>query len=1472
MKKLGLIEGAMRHRNVVLIITGVLIIAGIIALFLMPRNEYPQFTIRQGVIVGLYPGATASQVEEQLTKKVENYIFSYKEIKKSKTYSYSKDGIMYIFVELNDNVKNADQFWSKIKHGLDELKSSLPPGVIALVANSDFGDTAALLITLSSDTRSYRELEDQLEKLEAEIRKIPATSKMRRYGLQREKIYVRIRQEKLNEYNIKTLSLLGSYQTNGLVDYAGKIKDSAIYLAVHLPPNFRSEADLAEQIVYTDPSGNVVRLKDIATIERRYEDPENFIKQNGKRTILLSLEMQAGNNIVAYGRQVDEALARFQKHCPSDIKVAKISELPKYVQDSVNNFLKEFFIAIAAVILVTMILLPMRVASVAGITIPIAVFITLSILYMLGIELHTVSLASLILVLGMIVDNSIVVIDNHVEKIDHGISPWHAAIKSAEQLVAPIVTATLAIMVAYIPLAYLVPGTAGEFLETMPAVISVALIVSILVAIFLVPYLNFVFIKRGIKQKSNGSFLNRLQSWFDTQLERAFEHQRLVVGTGIVLVGLAIAWFTTIDQQLFPELERNQFAIEVYLPTGSSLESTASVMDSIERMLLRDKRIVNVTAFVGTSSPRFHAAYAPNMPASNYGQFVINTVSDKATRAVTEEYAPMLMNHFANAHVKFKILALQLNKAPIEIRISSDTIAHIRQVQRAVERTLDETPHIAWYRNDWEDKQQYIQVNIDNERANRLGLSKALIATSLMAGTDGIPLTTIWENDYPVQVLLQQDDRGVKNVSKLENQYVTSPYSFQAVPLRSLATLTPAWEDGNIVHRNGIRTLTISIDNDNQMAASRIFEKIRPQIDKIPLPEGTHIEYGGDYEAQLEVFNPMVIALIISIGLIFFILLFEFTREKTVLLIMSAMLLTLPGAVLGLKLMGYPFSVTAFVGISSLCGMVVRNGIILVDYIRELREKNQMTVKEAAIAAGKRRMRPIFLTSAAASVGVIPMILSRSPLWGPLGTVICFGLLISMVLVLFILPIMYTNIYSDKPKKQGFWSIPIRPVLLVLLLGIASPSLWGQERVLTVDSCKRLAWQNNWEVKRASMEMEAARQTKKEAFTTYFPKVSAGAVAQRFNDYLIKTDIPQMNLPVYDGNPASLQHPTQFAYFPGMPLHLLDYMNIGYVVAVQPVFTGGRIINGNKLAGTALEISQEQLKNTQIEVMVKAEELFWQNISLQKKLATVDRYLQLLDTLYRDVSAARRAGLVNQSDLLKIQLKQNELKMNRLKLTHGIALAREALLQHIGLPNDTSITFMVDSIVVDDPYPYLTDKEKAVQERSEYLMLENAVRAQQLQKRMVVGEYLPQISIGAAGLYTDVANKTANRGLIFATVSVPISDWWGGSHKIRQQQARVQEAQFHLEQAIDQLKLQIQKAFDELTEDYFQVQTARQSVDLASENLRITNDNYKAGIVSVSELLEAQAEHQKALDNLTEAQCNYQMAKARYLQVVNRYQ
>lgn len=1476
MKRTGLIEQAMRMSNVVVLIAAAIIIVGVVALIKMPRNEFPQFTIRQGVIVGVYPGATSAEIEKQLTTVVENYIFGYTEVKKAKTYSYSREGVMYIFVELNDDVRNADQFWSKLRHGLDELKMTLPSGVLALIANADFGDTSALLITLSSDTRSYKELEEQLKRLESECRRIPATSKIKRYGLQKEKIFVNVKPELLNEYNIKSLSLLGSYQANGMTSYAGKLDNGRQVLPVHFPPNYESEKDLAEQIVYSDPSGNVVRLKNIATIERRYDQPDNFIRQKGMKTVLLSLEMQPGHNIVEFGKEVDQALERFNRQCPAGIKVAKVSELPKYVSDSVNNFLQEFLIAIVAVILVTMILLPLRVSSVAAVTVPISVMITLAILYFTGIELHTVSLASLILVLGMIVDNSIVVIDNHVTRIDEGLSPWHSAIKSARELVAPIIVATLAIMAAYIPLGFMVPGTAGEFMRSIPWVVSIALTVSILVALFLVPYLNFIFIKKGLKinrKKSGPSFLDRLQGVFDRSLEKAFQHPKLFIGTGVVLIGLSMLMFTVLDQQLFPEMERNQFAVEVYLPTGSSLKETEKVIDSLEIVLLNDKRVTNVTSFIGSSSPRFHTVYAPQMPATNYGQLLVNTESDQATRAIVKDYHEKYSDQFVNAHVRWKILAMQLGKSPIEVRISSDSFGDIRNTEAQVKKILSGIQGVGWVRSDWDQPQQNILVNLDRDKANRIGYYKGLVATSVMMGLDGIPLTTIWEDDYPVEVLLKQDQTGETGIKNIADQYITSPLTFSSAPLRSMATFTPEWTEGTIVRRNGIPTMTILVDNKDNTMASAIQKSLKEQTDQLNLPEGTSISFGGDYEAQQEVFIPMGIALAVSILLIFFILLIQFRKIKIALLIMSGMLLTLPGAALGLFIMHYPFSVTAFIGITSLCGMVVRNGIILIDYARELHENQGMTTREAAIAAGKRRMRPIFLTSAAAGIGVVPMILSRSALWGPLGTVICFGLLVAMVLTLYLMPLLYSFSFSDRAKRQRWWSLPGKTVTTLIVVAILSfgfsSKLHAQipEQKISLDSCKKLALKNNRKVHEAELSIQAARQQRLSVIPNFFPKIGVTALAMRSSDYLMKIKTPQMNLPVWDGrNPAMLMNPTQFAYVPSLSLNLIDYLNTAAITATLPVYAGGRVRNGYHLARLGEDVSVMKKELTEDEVIGRTEELFWTLQSLRARIGTLEQYRIMLDTLYEDVSIYAQTGLSHRNDLLKVQLKQNELKTKRMALSNGIELTSRALCQHIGVPYDSTMLFM-DTFTPEDLVLSFANPDELVKNRMEYQLLSKAIEAGKLQKRLTIGENIPTLALSGAGFTYDVMENTSTNALAMVSLNIPLTDWWSGAHKIKMQKMEIEKAENSLAENSELMALQIRQAANEVNESGYSISVMEISVEQARENLKITGDNYGAGTIGISDLLEAQAVFQQAMDDLTDARCQYQSRLSKYRMV-----
>ncbi|HQS51703.1 MAG TPA: efflux RND transporter permease subunit, partial [Daejeonella sp.] len=621
-RKFNIIELAMKHKQIAIIITVMLVLFGVFSLWVMPRNEFPEFTIRQGLIIGVFPGATSEQVEDQLASKVENFLYGFKEVNREKTYSISKEGMLIVFVEVNNNVKDPDGFWDKIKFGLSELKMQLPPQVVALIANNDFGDTAALLLTVQSESKTYKELEDELKIIETELRKIQAVSKVKHYGLLSEEITIYLDNAKLAYYGVRPITVLAAMQLEGAVYYGGELDNSELITPIHIPANYKSEEDIKRQIVYADPTGNIIRVKDIATVVRKYKEPDSYIKNNGSNSLLISLEMQPGNNIVDFGKQVDGSLDSIRTKISPDVNLDKIADMPAAVDYSILHFLREFFIAIIAVIIVTMLLLPFRVATVAGITIPISIFITIGILYLLGIELHTVSLAGLIVVLGMVVDNAIVVIDSHVEKIDHGDTPWDAAWKSATELFVPVFSATLAIIATYIPLVFFLSGMTGDFVGSLPVTIGVALFTSLLVAYFLVPYMSYVFIKKGVKKEETKpgkkSLLDRLQYFYNRTLEKAFGKPMMTIFIGVLSIVLGGAILALLPRQLFPKVERNQFAVEIYLPEGYTLEQTATVADSLEASLMSDNRVVNVASFVGTSSPRFHTTYAPNFPSKNY--------------------------------------------------------------------------------------------------------------------------------------------------------------------------------------------------------------------------------------------------------------------------------------------------------------------------------------------------------------------------------------------------------------------------------------------------------------------------------------------------------------------------------------------------------------------------------------------------------------------------------------------------------------------------------------------------------------------------------------------------------------------------------------------------------------------------------------------------------------------------------------
>lgn len=1017
-KETGVIAGAMRYHKIVLLIVGILVLIGMYGLYKMPKQEFPTFTIRQGAVVAVYPGATSSEMEERVVKPLENFIFSYKEVDKKKTYSQSQDGMVVVLVELKDDIMDKDAFWAKFKHGLSAFKTQLPSGVIALQAKDDVGDTSSILITLESEQKTYRELEKYLEELEDRLRRIDAISNLRSFGLQKEQITVYLDQNKMAEYGIGSFSLLTNLFAQGFTTISGSMDNKRLVAPIHVANSYNGEYEIGQQIVYADPKGRVIRLKDVARIVREYPEMDSYIKNNGKKCILLSIEMRDGNNIVEMGKEVNETLDKYKHELPEDVHIFSITDQSKVVSDSVNNFLRELLIAVISVIVVVILLMPIRVAYVSAISIPITIFCALALFYLFGIELNTVTLAALLVTLGMVVDDSIVIIDNYMEKLGQGMTRWQAAIAAPKEFFMSVLSATLAISITFFPFLFTMHGMQRDFILSFPWAISIILGISLLVALLLTPWLQYSFIHKGMmpeKEKKRRTPLDLLQAGYEWLLSKCFAHPYMTLGVVGVLVLTGGSLFLHLPQRLMPIAERNQFAVEFYLPKGTAIERTAAVADSMEHILRRDDRVVSITSFLGQGSPRFHATYAPQQGGTNFAQFIVNTKGNKETEELLDEYADKYAGYYPDAHVRFKQMDYSDATYPIEIRLTGSNMADLFQAADSVKKRMNANPGLSLVRTNYEEPLPGVCVRPKEDESARLGMNKALLSANLaLRFGQGIPLTTLWEKDYPVNVMLKSDRGGEANFTDLSDEYIPVMGGAASVPLRQLADIEPDWNFGTIVRRNGVRTLSVVAEPNRGYNATRITQEIVSSLEDVQMPEGVELSVGGMAEKDAETLPMVFSGLSASILVIFFILLYHFKRISMALLNLSSVTLCIFGAAVGMKVMGFEVSLTSVLGLVSLMGILVRNGIIMLDYAEELRRDEGMSVRDAAFHAGVRRMRPIFLTSAAAAVGVLPMVMERSTLWAPMGTVIFFGTLISMVLISTVLPIAYWLLF----KKQ----------------------------------------------------------------------------------------------------------------------------------------------------------------------------------------------------------------------------------------------------------------------------------------------------------------------------------------------------------------------------------------------------------------------------------------------------------------------
>ena len=1467
------VRAALRYPQVTLFLSAVVFLLGVYSMVRMPRREDPKITIRTGIVAAMYPGATSQEVEDQVTRKIEEHLFHFEEVRRDKTYSTTRNGMVVINVELNKSVTNADQFWSKLRLDMALLKAQdLPAGVLGPMVDSDFGDTVAVLIAVHGGSYGYRELTDYARTVEDGVRTLPMVSKIHRIGDQPEAIEVNSSNAQLSQYGVTPFQVMQALQGRNTIEYAGRVSDGNNKVPIQSGDRLHTEDDIRQIMVdVSRTTGQPVYIRDLANVHRTYKDPDNYVRMNGEPTILLSVEMHEGNNIDDLGKDLHAKLASIQAGFPPDVKLDLVANQPKMVHERVQDFMKEFGIAIIAVILVTIILLPLRVALVAAIAIPTSIAMTFSTLPLFHVEIQQVSIAALIIVLGMVVDNAIVIVDNYIELLDHGVPIDEAAERAASEMAVPVLAATLAIIAAFAPMLYL-SGTTGEFIRALPVTVALSLTISYLVAMFLTPMMSKWFIRTGLQTESHGSsdkpeklsLLDHMQKGYNVIIALAMMHKKSVL-VGTVLAFLAgLGLLSIVPQHLFPMAEREQFVIDIWLPEGTRIETTDATTRRIESVLAYESLVKEYASYLGSSLPRFYYNVNPQIPASNYAQILVNTNDVKKTPDLVEKLRHTLKDVAPEATVMVKECQQgDSMEAPVEVRITGPEIATLESIGNNVQDVLRHTPGATYIHTDWHEEVLEAGVHVREEVANRLGLSNQMISQELAAGFEGLPATTAWEGDRNLDVLLRLDPAQRDNFRSVKDMYVTSPVTGTRVPFDAVATLSPEWQPGRIVRRNGIRTLTVRAFPAHGQLASNILKDARKQVDAMPLPPGYKIAYGGESEIQEETFGEMKNVLAAAVMLIFLILLVQFRTLLDPLLIMTALPLAVPGAALGLFLTRNTFGFTAFIGLISVGGLVVRNAIILIDYIHQ-RMKDGVPLEQAALEAGERRLRPIFLTSMAAAVGVVPMIISGSSMWSPMASVIAFGLVGSMVFTLVATPVLFVVAYGKRVHKAAI----VAPLLLLLLATHSQ----AQTLSIALDEAIQLANKQNSLLKMAGDKAKEADSRVIQARANYFPVVTNQSLVTHMNETEFLT-LPKGSL----GTAGNAQP------VPNTNINIPEGKRDGFIsstMGAQPLTQLYKIHEGVSVAHADAAAAHSDLQQARDEIALNVKTLFYNILSAERRKHALELRIQAGEQALDEARNGVDSGVV-----LEVKVMDGEAQLATAK--HALGAVEDALddmsIQFndlLGLPLNTAFTLTEPEEDKASSGPEApVGAAKSVQEletealannpnlNSARHMLEKANAALKAAR----AEYIPDISgFGQAIHQNGTALFGTNTEIGGFKADFTVSEFGKRIGLVKERHSQVFEAKENVHHTENQVRIDIEKGVRKLNRTRDELDAARRSVKAETEMLRITGEQVHSSTANVSALRDAEAKMAEAEAQLFDAEKDRAIAQAELERTLGR--
>ncbi len=1028
---MGLPAWSLKNGAVLWFAVALLVVGGAVAFQSLGRLEDPDFTIKTAIIITPYPGATPTQVEMEVTEKIELALQEMREIDFLE--STSSAGLSQIKVHIYPNYSTQElpQIWDQLRRQIRDIEISLPPGTGRPQVIDDFGDVFGLLLAIQSDGFTYAELEQYAERLQRELRLVEGVARVDLWGIRERAIYLDVDPGRLADLGISDQSIANTLEAENAVINSGSIAIQDRRFPVTPSGTFAEPADIgrvflnpsaldriqAEARYGTEPGGDeLLQLEDLAVITEAYiEPPSTLMRFNGQMAVALSIANQPGVNVVEMGRAVDARLAELIPELPIGIEVSHVHWQSDIIDLAISSFLINLAEAIAIVLVVLTLVMGWRLGVIIGTSLILTILGTFVVMALFGIDLHRMSLGALVIALGMMVDNSIVVADGHVVRVDAGNDPRTAAARAASGPAIPLLGATVIAVMAFYPIAAS-PENAGEYCAALFSVVAISLVISWLLSMTVTP-LQCIMMLKTASRKGQGE--GRPLAAFRRLVTLAIRFRWATVAVAIGLLGSAVVAFGSVSQLFFPASSMDKFMIDYWAPEGSRLEDVAGDLQALEQHLLDDDRVVGVAAFIGAGPPRFYLPVEPESRSSAYAQLIVNVADYREIPALMDELAPWIEDAYPQALVPLRQFGVgPSNTWKFEVRVSGPADADpaaLRRFSTELSAVLDAHPLVAAHQTDWRQRVPRLVATYNDARARWTGITRDDVGGAIRQAFDGREIGSFRDGDDILPIILRHAENTRQNVGGLPVIPVRGAQSLDSVPLAQvIGGLDWTWEDPLVQRRDRRRTITIQANPILGVTLPELRSDLLADIDAFAetLPVGYSTEWGGEFEASQDAQASLIPGVLPAAAIILFIMVALFNAYRPPLVIVMTIPFVIIGIAWGLLATGAPFGFVALLGAMSLAGMMIKNAIVLLDEVNanlKLGKDRHTAVVDAAVS----RLRPVALAAATTVLGVIPLL--QDVFWVGMAVTIMAGLSFGTVLTMILVPVLYAILYRVQP-------------------------------------------------------------------------------------------------------------------------------------------------------------------------------------------------------------------------------------------------------------------------------------------------------------------------------------------------------------------------------------------------------------------------------------------------------------------------